>query len=86
MLSKDHPNTAMTYENIAIVYGSQGKHDEALKLYIKAYRVFYDKFGPEHPNTKKCRKNMEIDYTAAKRKQPFDKWLAAQMQAAGAAP
>jgi len=77
---KNRRAIAKLYENIAIVYGRQKKFEKAFSLYIKAYRFYCKKFSDQHPDVVRCRKNMEIDYKAAGRTQPFDQWLAQQLK------
>jgi hypothetical protein len=57
----------------------QGNYDKALELFIRAYKIYLTKLGSQHPHAKMCRENMGIDYQAAQRKEPFDQWLAAQL-------
>ena len=39
MLGAEHPDTAGTYNNIAIMYKSQGQYDKALEYYGKALAI-----------------------------------------------
>ena len=38
-LGDDHPDVAMAYNNIAIVYRNQGKSKEAVQMYKKALSI-----------------------------------------------
>ena len=40
---------AASYNNIGIVYESQGRYDEALQEYEKCLKIQVDKLGHEHP-------------------------------------
>ena len=50
-LGPEHPDTAGTLNNIALVYNAQGKHEESLKYNFRALKIIEKKLGPEHPNT-----------------------------------
>ena len=50
-LGKDHPETAVTYNNIAGVYKAKGEYDRALVYYLKALEVKETKLGKDHPDT-----------------------------------
>jgi tetratricopeptide (TPR) repeat protein len=52
VLGTDHPSTADTYNNIALVYGSQGKYVEALEWYNKALSIYKKIFGENYEFTK----------------------------------
>ena len=41
---------AATYNNMAIVYDSQGKYDEVLEYYNKALEIRLKKLDNDHPN------------------------------------
>jgi hypothetical protein len=41
---------AKTNNNIALVYQTQGKYEEALVEYHKAEKVFVGVYGHEHPD------------------------------------
>ena len=52
-LGDDHPDVAMTYANIGILYDTKlKKYKEALDFFQKALKIFKAKLGDEHPNTK----------------------------------
>ena len=51
VLGKEHPDTAATYNNIAVVYRAQGDYAKALEYYRKANAVFLSVLGEEHPYT-----------------------------------
>ena len=38
-----------TYSNMACVYNSQGKYEEALRLFEKSLAIDIEVYGPEHP-------------------------------------
>jgi tetratricopeptide (TPR) repeat protein len=48
---KEHPDTAMTYNNIAGVYDKQGDYPRALEWNYKALEIQEKVLGKEHPDT-----------------------------------
>lgn len=44
----NHPATAATLNNIAIVYENQGQYEEALKAYTRALAIKEKALGPDH--------------------------------------
>ena len=48
----EHPDVAGSYDNIGKVHEEKGEHDKALENYQKAYAIWLKKLGPNHPNTK----------------------------------
>ena len=48
VLVEEHPDTAMTYNNLAGVYQCQENYDEALKNYGKALEIREKVLGEEH--------------------------------------
>ena len=76
VLGKEHPNTAMTYNNIAIVHGTQGDFNTALVWYGKALRVDNKVWGPGHMHFNSTRDNAEFAYARSGREAPFADWLA----------
>jgi tetratricopeptide (TPR) repeat protein len=60
VLGKNHPDTATTYNNIAITYYKQGKPQKALAYLEKALKIQEKVLGKEHPATKSIQN--DIDY------------------------
>jgi tetratricopeptide (TPR) repeat protein len=50
-LGKDHPDVATWLNNLAVLYKSQGRYEEAEPLYLRALAILFDRLGAEHPNT-----------------------------------
>merc|ERR1712167_280105 len=48
MGGKDHTLVATSYNNIACVYESQNKYDEALEYYNKSLDIRINKLGKDH--------------------------------------
>jgi tetratricopeptide (TPR) repeat protein len=62
VLGTDHPCTASTYNNIAIVYYAQGEYEKALEWYNKALAIREKVLGQEHPDTACTYANIAIVY------------------------
>jgi tetratricopeptide (TPR) repeat protein len=60
LLGDRHPDVALSLNNLAYLYKSQGRYDAAEPLYIDAVELFADLLGENHPNTQIVRKNFEI--------------------------
>ena len=83
VLGEDHPDTAVSYNNLAALYYSQKKYGFALSYYIKAYKIFINKLGFEHPYTKMSCENMEMAYAECNPEGNFEQWLEEQMKETG---
>lgn len=57
MLGPNHPDVAMTLNNLAVVYKSQGKLGQAELLYQRALAIFEKVLEPHHPKIVTCRTN-----------------------------
>ena len=49
MLGAEHPTVATVYGNLGLVYGSQGKQEEALQYLREALQIWLRAFGDVHP-------------------------------------
>jgi len=56
-LGANHPDTALSLNNLAKLYSVQGKYAEAEPLYQRALEIYELQFGQEHPLTQKVRRN-----------------------------
>jgi tetratricopeptide (TPR) repeat protein len=63
-LGPEHPDTALSLNNLATLYISQGRYAEAEPLYQRALAIVEKALGPEHPNTAQALEN----YAALMRK------------------
>ncbi len=50
-LADDHPSTASSLNNLAELYGAQGKYTEAQALAQRALTIFQSKLGTQHSHT-----------------------------------
>ncbi|MCL2352212.1 MAG: tetratricopeptide repeat protein [Firmicutes bacterium] len=64
VLGKDHPDTATTYNNMAMVYKVQGDYGRALEFYGKALTISEKVLGKDHPDTATTYNNMAVVYEA----------------------
>ena len=62
VLGDDHPDTAGTYHNMAVVCKNQGQYDKALGYYEKALAIRRAVFGDDHPHTASTYNNMASVY------------------------
>src|SRR5947199_10757795 len=56
-LGAHHPDTATSLNNLASLYGSQGKYSEAEPLYVRALHISEEQLGAHHPQTQQVMKN-----------------------------
>lgn len=59
VLGAEHPDTANSLNNLALLYETQGQYDLALPMYAQALTIFQTALGEEHPNTKTVAKNYQ---------------------------
>ena len=52
--------TVTTLNNIALVYDSQGKYEEAIKYSFRALEIREKKLGKDHPNTGTILNNIAV--------------------------
>ena len=57
LLGPDHPDVAMTLNNLAVLRRAQGEHAEAAALYRRALSAFERALGKRHPKAVACRAN-----------------------------
>ncbi|MFO0141735.1 MAG: tetratricopeptide repeat protein, partial [Aphanizomenon sp.] len=60
LLGDDHPDVAQSLNNLAGLYHSQGKYNEAEPLYEQALNICEQRLGVDHPNTITVRDNFEL--------------------------
>jgi tetratricopeptide (TPR) repeat protein len=66
VLETDHPNIAVSYNNIGIIYRSMGNYQKALEFNIKALALRERVLGTEHQNTATYYSNIGTTYYAMK--------------------
>ena len=63
-LGKYHPSVAITLDNLARLYKTQGKYEEALSLYQRALAVNENTLGNAHPSVATTLNNLAALYRA----------------------
>ena len=54
----DHPDTATSLSNLAVLYRTQGKYDLAEPLYKHSLLILEKTLGPDHPRTIKVSEDL----------------------------
>ena len=67
MLGPDHPDTLTFRNNLAHVYRSAGRLDQAIDLYEQNLTEALRVLGPDHPHTRIFRDNLAAAYRAVGR-------------------
>ena len=62
VLGPMHPDTATSLNNLAVLYNSQGKYDDAEPLFKRALAVREEVLGPMHPDTATSLNNLAVLY------------------------
>jgi hypothetical protein len=50
----------MTFNNLAVLYKSQGRYAQAELLYRRALAIFAAELRPEHPTLLACQENLAL--------------------------
>ena len=58
ILGVDHPDTALTANNLGVILQSQKRFAEARSLFARALAVFQPQLGSDHPKTIMARENL----------------------------
>ena len=61
-LGPDHPDTASSLNNLALLYSNQGKYEQAEPLYQHALAICEQQLGPDHPDTARSLNNLAALY------------------------
>jgi tetratricopeptide (TPR) repeat protein len=59
LLGADHPDIAVTLNNLALLLKQQGHPTDAATIYKRALTIFERTVTPTHPNLITCRTNYE---------------------------
>ncbi len=57
VLGLDHPDVAISLDNLAELYRIQGRYADGEPLLKRSLAIFEQTFGPEHPNVAAFLKN-----------------------------
>jgi tetratricopeptide (TPR) repeat protein len=60
----EHPNVAQSLNNLADIYGTEGKYAEAATVYERSLRILENALGPAHPDVA----SVLLDYAGVLRK------------------
>jgi tetratricopeptide (TPR) repeat protein len=63
-LGEQHPDTAISLNNLAVLYEAQGRYDEAEPLYQQALAIMRERLGEQHPDTATSLNNLAGLYEA----------------------
>ena len=63
-MGPEHPNTAKSFNNLAVLLSNQEKYARAEPLYRRAMAIREKVLGPEHPDTVIARSNLIRFYRA----------------------
>ena len=56
-LGAEHPDTAGSLNNLALLYYAMGRYQSAEPLYLRALEIWFNRLGENHPNTQKVWSN-----------------------------
>ncbi|MDZ8029460.1 MAG: tetratricopeptide repeat protein [Nostoc sp. DedQUE11] len=59
LVKEAHPDVATSLNNLAYLYDSQARYDQAEPLFLQALKIRQQVFGVNHPNTVTVRENLE---------------------------
>src|SRR5581483_4254059 len=66
-LDAEHPKTAESLHNLAMLYGDQGRYKQAEKLYLRVLALEEPSKGPEQPDDAKTLNTLGLMYFYRKR-------------------
>ena len=58
LLGREHPDVAVTLNNLGVLYRAQKRFLDAQLCYRRAYAIFSNTFYPEHPSVQTCASNL----------------------------
>ena len=56
-LGADHPDTAMSLNNLAWLYYAMGRYPEAEPFFLGALEMLFNQWGKNHPDTQRVCRN-----------------------------
>ncbi|HEX7735630.1 MAG TPA: tetratricopeptide repeat protein, partial [Ktedonobacteraceae bacterium] len=68
VLGEQHPHTATSFYDLALLYQVQSKYAESLALFEQAQAIWQKTFGPKHPNTRNAQSSYEETLYLMKRR------------------
>ncbi len=79
-LGESHPDTAIAYNNLALLYVKYKNYENALEYFLKAYKNLCAKLGMEHQYVQVAYRNMETIYFKMHKRINFAVWLRRKME------
>ena len=73
VLGENHPETAVTYSSLAVLYEEQGRYQEAEDFCLKVISIREKILGENHPDTKVCYQFLMILYQQQGKKKEAEK-------------
>ena len=58
----DHPDVAVSLNNLALLYDTQGRYAQAEPLYKRSLAILEKSLGPDHPDVAKSLNNLGLLY------------------------
>lgn len=65
-LGSNHPDAALSYNNIAYIYLTKGDNDTALKYFIESLNIYLRVLDPHHFNLATIYNNLGVTYNRLK--------------------
>jgi len=69
----NHPDVAMSLNNLARLYDTQGQYAQAERLYKRSLAIWEKALGPDHPDVATSLNNLAVLYRATKRIEEAEK-------------
>ena len=63
-LGNDHPDVALSLNNLAILYSSQGRYNDAEPLYLQSLDIYKRQLGNDHPHVALSLNNLALLYSS----------------------
>ncbi|MBD2509794.1 tetratricopeptide repeat protein [Nostoc muscorum FACHB-395] len=63
LLGEEHPDVAISYNNLALLYSDQGRYSDAEPLHKKALELWQRLLGEEHPDVANSYNNLALLYS-----------------------
>jgi tetratricopeptide (TPR) repeat protein len=70
LLGTEHPDVATSLNNLAVLYSSQGRYEEAEPLYLQALSMRQKLLGTEHPDVAKLL-SIQMTYNRNRKKRKY---------------
>jgi tetratricopeptide (TPR) repeat protein len=61
-LGHDHPDVALSYNNLGLAYDNKGEYDRGIEYYEKSLKIYLEKLGHDHPDVALSYNNLGTAY------------------------